>query len=143
MASTLVKIDIHLIFHTKNTGITMRNDDLERIFAYIGGIIRNLGSIAIEVGGMPDHVHILTSLPKTMTLADFVRTIKAESSKWIKVHRWALSSFCMAGRIWSIFRQSIIDRENRAVYPWTSGASQKAFVSRRIQIIFRSVWNTV
>lgn len=94
MASTLVKIDIHLIFHTKNTGITMRNDDLERIFAYIGGIIRNLGSIAIEVGGMPDHVHILTSLPKTMTLADFVRTIKAESSKWIKsidghYHRFA------------------------------------------------------
>ena len=40
--------------------------------------------ILIEIGGMPDHVHVLTSLPKTMALSDFVRTIKAESSRWIK-----------------------------------------------------------
>ena len=94
MASTLVKIDIHLIFHIKSMGIIMRDDDLDRIFAYIGGTIRSIGGIPIEVGGMPDHIHILTSLPKTMALADFVRTIKAESSKWMKsvdgyYHRFA------------------------------------------------------
>lgn len=84
MASTLVKIDVHLIFHVKSTGIRMRHEDLQRIFSYIGGIIKGLGGLPIEVGGMPDHVHILTSLPKSMTLSDFVRSIKADSSKWIK-----------------------------------------------------------
>lgn len=84
MASTLVKIDIHLIFHVRSTGMTMYEEDLDRVFAYIGGIIRSLGGLAIEVGGRPDHVHILCSLPKTMTLADFVRTVKAESSKWMR-----------------------------------------------------------
>ena len=84
MASTLVKIDVHLIFHVKNTGIKMRKEDLERIFPYIGGIIKSTEGLPIEIGGMPDHVHILASLPKTMTLTDFVRAIKANSSKWIK-----------------------------------------------------------
>jgi len=84
MASTLVKIDIHLIFHVKSTGVKMRTEDLGRIFAYIGGIIKGIGGLPIEIGGMTDHVHILTSLPKTVSLADFVRAVKADSSKWMK-----------------------------------------------------------
>lgn len=62
----------------------MNEEDLPRIFSYICGIINGLGGRSIEVGGMPDHIHILTSLPKTMTLADFARAIKADSSKWMK-----------------------------------------------------------
>ena len=62
----------------------MRENDLERIHAYLGGIINNLGGIPIIVGGIDDHIHILTSLPKTMALSDFVRVIKADSSKWMK-----------------------------------------------------------
>jgi len=62
----------------------MREEDLPRIFAYISGIIKGIGGIPIEVGGRPDHVHIFTSLPKTMALAEFVRAIKADSSKWMK-----------------------------------------------------------
>lgn len=84
MATTLVKIDIHLIFHVKSTSVKVREEDLPRLFAYIGGTIRSLGATAIEVGGMPDHVHILTTLPKTVAAADFVRAVKAESSKWLK-----------------------------------------------------------
>ena len=84
MASSLVKLDVHIMFHVKSTGLNLRVDDLPRIFAYIGGIINGLGGIQMIVGGMPDHIHILTSLPPTKALSDFVRTIKADSSKWIK-----------------------------------------------------------
>ena len=84
MASTLVKIDVHLIFHIKNTGTEMREDDLPRIFAYIGGIIKGIGGLPIEIGGRPDHIHILSSLPKSMSLSEFVRNVKADSSKWMK-----------------------------------------------------------
>lgn len=62
----------------------MRKADLSHIFQYIGGIIRNLGGIPLEVGGVDNHIHILTSLPKTLPLSDFVRIIKANSSKWVK-----------------------------------------------------------
>ncbi|MCR4965644.1 MAG: transposase [Bacteroidales bacterium] len=84
MASTLVKNDIHLIFHIKTTSKEMLEKDLSRIFAYIGGIISKAGGIPMGIGGRPDHVHILTSLPKTISMAEFVRLIKSNSSKWIK-----------------------------------------------------------
>ncbi len=84
MASTLVKIDIHLIFHLKSTSPYIRDCDLVRVCAYISGIIRKTESIPIIVNGMSDHIHILCSLPKTIALSDFVRTIKSESSRWVK-----------------------------------------------------------
>ena len=38
---------------------------------------------AIEIGGVEDHVHILLSLPATMTVAKAMQLIKGGSSKWI------------------------------------------------------------
>lgn len=84
MANTYVKNFIHVVFHTKDKCVLMLASDLDRIHGYIGGIVRGLGGEAIQVGGMTDHVHMLVSLPKTMSLADFMRKIKAESSKWVK-----------------------------------------------------------
>ena len=84
MANTMVSLDVHLIFRIKSSCRPFDVLDLPRIFAYIGGIIRNIGAIAYEIGGMPDHIHILASLPKDRSLADFVRTIKTNSSRWIK-----------------------------------------------------------
>ena len=84
MAHTLVKLNVHIVFHVKSRVIGMRKEDLPQIFAYIGGIIRSIGGAPIEVGGVTNHVHILSSLPKTMSLADFVRVVKAKSSKWMK-----------------------------------------------------------
>jgi REP element-mobilizing transposase RayT len=94
MASSLVKIDIHLVFHVKSTGIPMRKEDLPRIFQYIGGVIKGMDGIPIVVGGIEDHIHILASLPKTMALTDFVRNIKANSSKWIKTLDCYYTPFC-------------------------------------------------
>ena len=84
MASTLVQQYMHIVFHTKCTAITMREEDLECIFDYVGGVIRNIGGVSIQVGGCPDHIHILASMPKTMSLSEFVQKIKSNSSKWMK-----------------------------------------------------------
>ena len=84
MASSLVRLNIHLIFHIKSTGVTMRLMDLPRIFSYLSGIIQGIGSTPFCIGGTNDHVHVLATLPKDMCLVDFVRTIKAKSSKWMK-----------------------------------------------------------
>ena len=93
MASSLVKIDVHLMFHIKSTGVTMRDEDLPRIFSYIAGIANGIGGTSFAVGGTNDHVHILASLPKTMSVVNFVRTIKSESSKWMKSLDVSYSSF--------------------------------------------------
>ena len=57
---------------------------MSRLYHYIGGIIRALSGHAYIIGGRPDHIHILTSLPVSLSLSDYVRKIKSNSSKWIK-----------------------------------------------------------
>ena len=84
MANTYTQLYTHIVFHVKSTGTVMREEDLERVFQYIGGIIREEGAIPFAVGGVADHIHILTTLPKTVAMSDFVRAIKAKSSKWLK-----------------------------------------------------------
>lgn len=93
MANTFVKNYIHLVFHVKSRGLTMRKEDLPLVFDYIGGIVRNIDGFPIMVGGVENHIHILSSLPKNMTLADFVRTVKANSSKWLKTVDMYYSGF--------------------------------------------------
>ena len=49
MASSLVKIDVHLIFHVKTTSVNMHKDDLPQIFQYLGGIIKGLNGIPLDI----------------------------------------------------------------------------------------------
>ena len=84
MANTYTKLNIHIVFHVKSTGITIRQKDLGQVFAYIEGIIHNVGGYPITVGGITNHIHILATMPKTMSVSEFVQKIKANSSKWIK-----------------------------------------------------------
>ena len=35
---------------------------------------------------MPDHIHILVSLPANLSLASFVQRVKTDSSKWLKIN---------------------------------------------------------
>ena len=62
----------------------MKEEHLPRIFHFIGGIIHAMSGYVYTVGGRPDHLHILTSVPVTMSLSDFVCKIKSNSSRWIK-----------------------------------------------------------
>ena len=84
MANTYVNNIVHIVFHTKSKCTPLLIDDLERIHQYLGGIVKGIGGVLIEIGGTADHVHLLTSLPKTKSLSDFVRILKSESSRWIK-----------------------------------------------------------
>ena len=49
----------------------------------MGGIIRELKGTALLINGPEDHVHILSSLPTTIALSDFMRDLKANSSGWV------------------------------------------------------------
>ena len=84
MANTYTKLNIHIVFHVKSTAVCIRKNDLPLVFAFIGGVIKNIGGYPVTVGGVDNHIHILATMPKTMSVADFVKTIKANSSRWIK-----------------------------------------------------------
>jgi len=74
----------HIIFGTKGR-LPMINDEIRaRFYAYLGGTIRGLGGIALEINGMGDHIHILVKLKPTILFSDFVRDLKSNSSVWAK-----------------------------------------------------------
>ncbi len=74
----------HLVFRTKNSIPSIARDHAEQLFSYISGIIRNKNSHLYIVNGTENHLHILTDLHPSMALADFMRELKASTSKWVK-----------------------------------------------------------
>jgi putative transposase len=53
------------------------------VHAYLGGIVREMGGKALMINGTVDHVHLLIRTPTTLSSADIIRLLKANSSKWI------------------------------------------------------------
>jgi putative transposase len=53
------------------------------LFEVMGGILRAENCSLIGAGGTDDHVHLLASLSRTISVADAVRVIKSNSSSWI------------------------------------------------------------
>jgi len=84
MPQSFVQFYTHIVFHTKNNKPLIKAEIEDELYSYIGGILKNIKSIPIQIGGTADHVHILSTLPKTMALMDLVEEIKKSSSKWIK-----------------------------------------------------------
>jgi putative transposase len=73
----------HVVFSTKYRHPTITDAIQERLYEYIGGTIRAKKGHLIEIGGVADHVHIMVRLSPALAVADVVRDIKANSSKWM------------------------------------------------------------
>ena len=84
MSQSLASILVHLVFSTKNRTQMIKPEILKDLHAYIVGIAQSHESTVYEIGGVEDHVHLLISLPRTVTLSKLVEEIKKSSSKWVK-----------------------------------------------------------
>ncbi len=76
-------IYVHVVFSTKNRKPQIDTALEERLYPYIGGIIREMGGKLLNINGVEDHVHLLISMPPTISIATMVHHIKGCSSKWI------------------------------------------------------------
>ena len=83
MAHTYTHLLYHAIWSTKDRRPLIDPDLRARLFPYLGGIAAELGGKTLEIGGMPDHVHLLLCLPASVAIADALRVIKTNSSRWV------------------------------------------------------------
>lgn len=83
MPSSYACLRYHLIWSTKHREPLLTDPICDRLYQYIGGILRNKDGVLLAAGGMPNHVHLLTGISKQQAVADAVRDIKANSSAWI------------------------------------------------------------
>ena len=83
MADTFTNLLYHLVFSTKDRRPLITDDFRERLYEYMGGIIRGEGGCLLEIGGVPDHVHILARFKSDRSVAEMLKLIKGNSSKWL------------------------------------------------------------
>ena len=125
MAHSYVSAVFHIVFSTKQRMQFIRTDNQSRLWNYLAGIARNHGMQVLAVGGTENHVHILVVLPADTALSDAVRTLKANSSRWM---RETDRLICVAGRVRSVQRQPISTRKGQGVHRQSARPPRHAFV---------------
>jgi putative transposase len=83
MANSFAALHYHFVFSTKNRHRWITPDIEESVWKYLGGIARNNDMVALQVGGIEDHVHAIVGLPASMAPSQALQRLKAISSKWI------------------------------------------------------------
>jgi putative transposase len=86
MATTYLSLNYHIVTATKERQPWIEPAWRGRFHEYLGGTISGLDGVALAVGGVADHVHLLVALRATHRLSDFVREVKKSSSAWATQH---------------------------------------------------------
>jgi len=93
MPNTYTQIHIHSIFAVQNRSALIHETWQEELYKYITGIIQNHGHKLLQIGGMPDHVHILFGMRPSESLSELMKAIKGESSEWINKQKFVMGRF--------------------------------------------------
>ena len=90
-------------------------DKREKLFRYIWGILKNRDCQLYRINAMEDHVHLLLFLHPSISLADLVRDIKSNASKWIKENK-VFISYDGWQKGYSAFTHSVKDKSRLIEY---------------------------
>jgi REP element-mobilizing transposase RayT len=93
MAHSYTSLVYHIVFGTKYCRPWLRPDLAPGLHAYMAGILKNLDGRPILIGGVTDHVHVLTILSQKRAVDDVVNSLKSNSSRWVHDQFSDLSSF--------------------------------------------------
>ena len=76
---------MHIVFSTKNREPFLRDTELRsQIHSYLAGTLKGSGCEPIEVGGVSDHIHLLTALGRGIAVSELVKELKTSSNLVIK-----------------------------------------------------------
>ncbi len=93
MPQSYTQLLYHIVFSTKGRMPWLVEPMQARLYAYLGGGIREEGGVALGIGGVENHVHILARLRQDKAVSAVIGAIKANSSGWVHREFPNLSSF--------------------------------------------------
>ena len=82
--TTYTDITYHIVFGTKQRVRALDTSRRPDLYRFVWGVLKNRDCHLYRIGGVEDHIHLLTSLHPTVALADLVKEVKTASSLWIK-----------------------------------------------------------
>jgi REP element-mobilizing transposase RayT len=93
MAGTYSQMLFHIVFSTKGRSPWIVPEVAERLYGYIGGIVRAEKGVLCDIGGVEDHVHLYLRWRPDGAVSELMRTIKGRSSRWVHETYPALGGF--------------------------------------------------
>ena len=105
MSHTSGNILLHLIFSAQGRRPLIKPDFRGDLFAYLGGIIREMHGTALIINGTADHIHMLIRIRPAHSAAEIACVVKANSSRW--VHEKMGFEICVADRIRRLQRERV------------------------------------
>ncbi len=94
MPQSLAQVYIHTIFSTKDRHPFLSEPGLRSdVHAFMSGTAKSLQCFPIQIGGVADHVHLLTTLSRTIPISEFVKEVKRVSTNWIQDRGGAYAKF--------------------------------------------------
>ncbi|MCW5775651.1 MAG: IS200/IS605 family transposase [Phycisphaeraceae bacterium] len=121
MPGTYSQLLLHIVFSTKGRAPWITPDIAERLYAYIGGIVRAEKGVLYNIGGVENHVHMYLRWRPDSAVSDLMRTVKARSSKWIHDTYPELSAFAWQEG-YSVF--SVSKSQEEAVKRYIAGQAE-------------------
>jgi putative transposase len=83
MGTTFTSLHHHIVFSTKNRESWISPSIEGRVWEYLGGIARHNDIVPVKIGGIDDHIHLVASIPPTLSISKAVQLLKGGSSLWI------------------------------------------------------------
>ena len=93
MSGKYLSLLVHFTWSTARREPCLDLEMRDDLYSYIGGIMKDKNAKLIAAGGMFDHVHLYASMPSTISVADFVNAVKANSSRWVHESYSGLRNF--------------------------------------------------
>lgn len=121
MPGTYSQLLLHAVFSTKGRMPWIGAEVAERLYPYIGGIVRAEKGVLYDIGGIEDHIHMYFRWRPDGSVSDLMRTVKARSSKWIHETFQALYDFAWQEG-YSVF--SVSKSQESAVKAYIAGQAE-------------------
>jgi putative transposase len=83
MSGTYTQLLLHVVFSTKRRDPWITPDLRERLYPFIGGIVREQKGVLYDIGGVEDHVHLYVRWRADAAVSDLLMNVKSRSSKWV------------------------------------------------------------
>lgn len=107
MSHTSGNILLHFIFSTAQRRPLITPEFRDDLFAYLGGVVREMHGTALIINGEPDHVHMLIRVRPANSAAEIMRVVKTNSSRWLREKQSAEFAWQTGYGVFSVSESSV------------------------------------
>lgn len=93
MANTYTQIHYQFVFATKFRDACISSTWKDELHKFITGTIQRYGHKMLQINSVQDHIHFLIGMRTHQSVAELIKSVKSESTKWINEKRFCPGKF--------------------------------------------------